>query len=298
MSGAKGLGLRIGLHVSMSGGPLKALERARRLRLESIQIFSGNPRAFFSKPLDEDAAAEFRNGLADTPLAVHAPYPMNPANPEDEIWQRSVDMLVTEMERCALLGGRWLVFHPGGHLGSGRTTGLERAATALARAVDRGPEGIVLAVENTSGAGTGLGGPSEDLAAIIDRAGELAGAENRFAVWLDTAHAFGYGHRLDAPAGVDGWLDEIGRVVGLDRVAGLHINDSKAPAASLKDRHEHLGQGLIGGRGLGRVLAHPQLNGLPGVLETPRKGEADERRDLANARRFRTLGLKALKEGN
>lgn len=275
----------------MAGGPAKAALRARRLRLESVQIFSGNPRAFFSKPIPQAEADQWRETIQAAgidPVVVHAPYPMNPASPEPENWNRSLKMLLAEMDRCRLLGGRYLVFHPGAHLKSSPEEGIGRVAEAIRRGLDDGPDGVILAVENTSGAGTALGGPLEHLAEIIHR----ADGGDRVAAWLDTAHAFGFGFDISTPAGVDDWLGEVDRTLGLDRVGGFHINDSKAPVASRKDRHEHLGQGLIGGAGLGRVLAYPGLTGRAGILETPRDSEADEKRDLASARRFRTIGLK------
>ncbi len=278
----------------MAGGLEKTLIRAKKLRLETVQIFSGNPRAFFSKPLEAEAAAAFSQGLRAAgiaPLVVHAPYPMNLASPDDETWNRSVEMLLNEMERCRMLGAGYLVFHPGNHLGAGSEAGVERVAEAMKRGLDRGAEGVVLAVENTAGSGTALGGRLEEQARIL----ELAGGGRRTAFWLDTAHAFGAGYDVGRPEGVDAWLGEAERIIGLERLAGFHINDAKVGLASFKDRHEHLGRGKIGGRGLSRVLAHPKLWGLPGVLETPRVTMAEEKRNLAAARRFRTLGLKAVK---
>ena len=284
-------GLRIGVHLPLSGGWEGALAAAKRLRLEAVQVFSGNPRSFTPKPLDPDRASAFGAGLTAAgirPLMVHAPYLLNLASPEEEGWQRSVKMLLREMERTEALGGSLLVFHPGSHLGSGLGAGVARVARALRQGLDQGPKTVDLVVENTAGAGSGLGGKLAELAAIL----ETAGGNDRLGVCLDTAHAFGAGYDLREPSGVDAWLEEAQEKLGNTRIRAVHLNDSSRALGSRLDRHENLGQGLIGGRGLARVLAHPYLDGLPGILETPKSSEADDRRNLARARRYRTLGLK------
>lgn len=284
-------GLRLGIHLSVARGLEETLARTRRLRLETLQIFSANPRSFRARPLDPARAAAFRAGLEAAgvaPLVVHAPYPLNPASPEEEVWRASLELMLREMERCALLGARFLVFHPGSHRGAGVEAGLRRAAEAVRLCLRDTPAGVGLAVENTAGSGQSLGGPIRDLARLL----ELAGDPARLTVWLDSAHAFAAGYDLSRPSGVDGWLAEVESLIGLKRLAGLHVNDSATGRGSLSDRHQHLGRGRIGAPGLSWLLAHPSLEGLPGILETPRESEADEKRDLAQARRLRSLGLK------
>lgn len=286
-------GLRIGVHLPLAGGLRAALASAKRLRLESAQIFSGNPRSFTPKELDPDEAAEFGQGLAQagiSPLVIHAPYLLNLASPEEEGWQRSLAMLKREMDRTRALGGSLLVFHPGSHLKAGLEKGLARLGEALRQGLAEGPDGVVLTVENTAGAGSGLGGPLVELAWIL----EAAGGSERVAVCLDTAHAFGAGYDIRTAPGVDSWLAEAERLFGLERIAAIHLNDSSRPLGSRLDRHEDIGKGLIGSAGLSRVLAHPGLSGKPGILETPKQSEADDKRNLAQARRLRTLGLKQL----
>ena len=284
-------GLRLGVHLPLAKGLGAALEAAKRLRLESVQIFSGNPRSFTPKELDPDQAAEFGQGLAAAgigPLVIHAPYLLNLASPEEEGWRRSLIMLKREMARTVALGGSLLVFHPGSHLKSGSENGINRLAEAMRIGLAEGPEEVVLTVENTAGAGAGLGGPLEELARIL----EAAGGGQRVAVCLDTAHAFGAGYDIRTAQGVDGWLAEAERLFGLEKIAAIHLNDSSRDLGSRLDRHEDIGKGLIGPAGLSRVLAHPGLSGKPGILETPKSSEADDRRNLAQARRLRTLGLK------
>jgi len=285
-------GLKLGVHLPLTGGWEGALAAAKRLKCETVQVFSGNPRSFTPKPLDPDRAAAFGAGLKAAgiePLVVHAPYLLNLASPEEEGWQRSMAMLLREMDRTRALGGSLLVFHPGSHLGSGLRAGLARVAEALRRGLDQGPEGVDLAVENTAGAGSSLGGSLWELTAILEEAGENG---RRLGVCLDTAHAFGAGYDLREPGGVDAWLEEAEEEIGPSRIRAVHLNDSSRALGSRLDRHEDLGQGLIGGKGLSRVLANPFLDGLPGILETPKSKEADDRRNLARARRYRTLGLK------
>ncbi len=286
-------GLRIGVHLPLAKGLEKALAAAQRLALESAQIFSGNPRTFTPKPLDQEKAAAFGQGLKAAgirPLLIHAPYLLNLASPDREGWDRSLAMLKREMARTRALGGSVLVFHPGSHLKSGVGQGIARLAEALRIALAESEEGVVLAVENTAGAGAGLGGPLSELARILEAAGEA----ERVAVCLDTAHAFGAGYDISHEEGVDRWLEEADRLFGLPRVAAIHLNDSSRALGSGLDRHEDIGKGLIGSKGLARVLAHPDLSGKPGILETPKTCEADDKRNLARARRLRTLGLKRL----
>ena len=197
-------------------------------------------------------------------------------------------MLKREMARSRALGASILVFHPGSHLKAGVDKGIARLAEAIRIGLDQGEGGVLLAMENTAGAGSGLGGPLHELARILD----AAGGSERLGFCLDTAHAYGAGYDLRTEKGVDAWLAEAARLFGLDRVAAIHLNDSSRDLGSRLDRHEDIGKGLIGSRGLSRVLAHPGLNGKPGILETPKNSEADDKRNLAQARRLRTLGLK------
>lgn len=284
-------GLKIGVHLPLAGGLDKVAAAAKRLRLESVQIFSGNPRSFTPKPLDPEVAARFRTGLAARlPVVVHAPYLLNLASPDEAGWSRSRGMLLTEMDRCAALGVADLVFHPGSHLGSGVEAGVARVVEALKQGLDQGPAGVRLVVENTAGAGGGLGGPLEELAAIL--AG--VGGGQRVGVCLDTAHAFGAGYDLSRPQGVDEWLDRVARLIGMDQVALIHLNDSSRGLGTHLDRHADIGKGLIGSQGLQRVITHPALDQKPGVMETPKSSEADDKRNLAMARRLRTIGLKEM----
>ncbi|MBW2617948.1 MAG: deoxyribonuclease IV [Deltaproteobacteria bacterium] len=290
-------GLRLGLHLSIGRGFAATLAEARRLKLESLQIFSGNPRAWRAKDIDPDQAVALAQGLAAagiSPLVIHAPYLLNLASPDEELYQRSLATLTREMERGRMLGAACLVFHPGSHKGAGPKKGLGRVVRAIGQGLELGAGSIVLAVENTAGGGDHLGGRLEELAAIIDQ----VQAGGRVAVWLDTAHAFGAGYDLSTPKGVDEWVRAADELIGLERVVGLHINDSLAALGSHIDRHQHLGAGLIGARALSRVLAHPDLAGKPGIMETPKRAEGDDRRNLKTARRLRTLGLKKLNHFN
>lgn len=284
-------GLKLGLHLSIASGLAATLAQAKRFRLESLQVFSGNPRTWQTRPFDEASAAAFAQGLAEagiSPLVVHAAYLLNLASPKAEIRRRSQKMLLAEMARGRILSAAFLVFHPGSHKESGPEVGCRRVAEAIAAALENGPPGIALAVENTAGGGGNLGGRLEELAEILS----LANAGERLLVWLDTAHAFQAGYDLSSLEGVADWLDQAERLFGLERLAGLHINDSKKALGSGVDRHEHLGRGLIGSRGLSAVLAHPRLTGLPGILETPKMSEVTDRANLKAARRLRSLGRK------
>lgn len=226
-------------------------------------------------------AARDRAGL--WPLAVHDNYLINLASPDPAQRLRSIAALRLEIRHAQRLGAEFLVIHPGSALGAPREAGLAAVADALVRATHRlRHRGLMLLLENTAGAGSSLGSTFAELARIRELAAPRLDFEIGFC--LDTAHCFAAGYDVASAAGLRATLAEVSRVLGLEGVKLIHVNDSKAPLGSRRDRHEHIGRGAIGLEGFRRILNHPALRGLPFILETPRSGDADDRRNLATLR--------------
>lgn len=212
-------------------------------------------------------------------MAVHDNYLINLAAAEPGLRARSVAALRCEIHHARRLGAQYLVLHPGSYRGLSLEQGLETVAASLIRAT-RGlkAEGLVLLLENTAGAGSSLGARFEELAAIREMA--IARSDFEIGFCLDTAHCLAAGYDVADAAGLRETLEQADRILGLDRVKLIHANDSKAPLGSRRDRHEHIGRGAIGAAGFRRLLNHPRLHRLPFILETPRSGDADDRRNL------------------
>ncbi len=271
--------MRFGFHLSVAGGPQRAARKALELGLGCLQVFAGNPRGWRHKPLDEEQAAQFRRLCARgglEPVVVHAPYLLNLASPENELWQKSVAALAEQMERARLLGARAVVVHPGSRRGRSLEWGLARVARGVAEALERSQGRVECWLENTAGGGGQVGGTLGQLALILER---LAGAPA--AVCLDTAHAWGAGYRLDGPRPLARFLDRVEALLGLERVRLWHLNDSLAPRGSHRDQHTHLGQGRLGTEGFRAIVKEPRLGQAAFVMETPKDRPGADQRNLA-----------------
>jgi len=271
--------MRLGAHESTSGGLHKAFERAQSVGCEAVQIFIKPNRRWAVKPLTEEDIARFRAKSEETgirPVVAHTSYLLNLASPKDDLWQKSRDTLVVELERCEALGIPYLVLHPGSHVGSGEETGLARVAQGLGKvhAATPGFRTQIL-LETTAGQGTNLGYSFEHLAWLIKHAPE----GERLGICLDTCHVFAAGYELRTVEGYEATMEEFDRIIGLARLKALHLNDSKGDLGSRKDRHEHIGQGHIGLEGFRNLLNDPRLAGLPGLLETPKSDDLHEDRE-------------------
>ncbi len=279
--------LRLGAHESIAGGLHKAFARAQSVGCDTVQIFVKSNRAWAVQPLTEEEIALFVAQAAETgiaPVMAHASYLLNPAAPDDALWAKSRDMLIVELERCEALGLPGLVLHPGSHMGAGEEAGLARVARALGEvhAATPGFRAQIL-LETTAGQGTNLGYRFEQLAWLIAHTPQ----GERLGVCLDTCHVFAAGYELRTPEGYAATMVEFERIVGLERLKALHLNDCKAALGSRKDRHEHIGKGAIGLEGFRLVLNDPRLDGLPGFLETPKSEDLHE--DRENLRVLRSL---------
>jgi deoxyribonuclease-4 len=273
--------LRIGAHTSIAGGVGEALDLARRLRCTTLQVFSASPRMWSDgrREIDPERAAAFRERrreLGLDPLVIHANYLINLAAPDRRTRALSIRGFRGELERAIALDANYLVVHPGSRRGSAIGEAIERIADSLRQAaggLDLGRLRVL--VEITAGQGTVVGSRVEELRAILDACPELG-----LGVCLDTAHLLAAGYEIRTAEGLDATLAEIDRVVGLDRVRVVHVNDSKAPFGSHVDRHEHLGRGHIGLEALGRIVNHPRLAGRAFLLETPINHPGDDWRNL------------------
>lgn len=281
------VGVLLGAHESTEGGLPAALERAVRIHGRAVQIFVKSPNRWKCAPLEVAEVQEFRSSLEQGPLEAalaHASYLPNLASPDGVIWERSIQAIAEELERCAALGLSALVVHPGAHLGSGVEAGLVRIVAALDRLepVRRQADGVFLLLELTAGQGSVLCRKPEELGWMLKRVADPI----RLGLCLDTCHAFAAGFDLRNSQGYARLLEEIDAAVGLEAVRALHLNDSAAPLGSCRDRHANLGQGEIGWDGLLAVVEDPRWAGLPAILETPLGSDGlGHARDLTALRR-------------
>jgi len=274
--------LAFGSHLSTSGGVDRVFGRAEALNIESCQIFSKNERQWLAKPLDPVIVERFHAEISRTGLAklvVHDSYLINLASPKPDILEKSLLAFQDELERCDALRIPHLVTHPGAHTGSGVEAGIARLAASLNLVFARIPANKSMTLlETTAGQGTALGRSFEEIGAIIEQVEE----KDRVGVCLDTCHIFAAGYDFRTPQGYATVMEEFDRFIGIDRLRVLHLNDSKMPFASNKDRHTHIGEGEIGLEGFRHFVNDPRLAGIPGILETEKDdaGEND-RRNLA-----------------
>jgi deoxyribonuclease IV len=268
----------------MSGGFGQVRERAEAVECETMQMFCSNPRGWAVAELDADDVAQFRadmKGSDVSPIFVHAPYLPNPAATAAHA-KRSIKALVTQAQRCAALGVRFLILHVGKALGADEEKALARVARNIDAVLATAPESVTLLLENTAGMGSEVGYQFEQIAAIIAQVKQ----RERVGVVLDTAHAFEAGYEFRTKVGLDVTLREFDRTVGISRLHLIHLNDSKTEFGSRVDRHWHIGEGKIGKEGMREIVNHPLLRNLPAVMETPRETPAE---DLRNMKMVRSL---------
>ena len=257
--------LHIGCHLSPSEGLLKMAKTASELGADTFQFFSRNPRGSKAKALDESDAAAMDAYLKEhgfAPVLVHAPYTLNPCAEKPETAQFAELCMRDDLIRCTAMKTPFYNFHPGSHVGQGEQTGVEKTAALLNRILSDETDTTVL-IETMSGQGSEIGGTFESVKAIIDR----VNLSERVGVCLDTCHVFQAGY--DIVNDLDSVLTEFDRVIGLDRLRFLHINDAKFGLGEHKDRHAAIGEGQIGLDAFRRIVNHPALKNLPFCLETP-----------------------------
>ena len=257
--------LHIGCHLSSSKGFAAMGRQALELGADTFQFFTRNPRGSRAKDLDPADAAALNELLADhnfAPLVAHAPYTLNLCGKNADNRRFAQETMADDLCRLQYLPGQYYNFHPGSHVGQGTETGISYIAEGLNAILSPNQSTTVL-LETMAGKGSEVGGRFEELREILDRV-ELS---DKMGVCLDTCHVFDGGY--DIVNDLDGVLTEFDRVIGLHRLKAIHLNDSKNPFGSHKDRHACLGDGNIGLDALTRIVCHPALQGLPFCLETP-----------------------------
>jgi deoxyribonuclease-4 len=282
----------IGAHVSPAGGLAKAVQRGVERGAEAIQIFNQSPRMWKPTAYGEEDFAAFRQAMSDSPVGavlIHAVYLVNCASEDKEIRAKSLTSLTHSLRVGAAIGAAGVVLHPGsalkGHVGDAITRAGETIAAALTDS-----DGCELHLENTAGAGGTLGRSFEELAALLD----AAGGGQRLGVCLDSCHMLASGYDIRTPAGTDAVLRRARRELGKGRIRSLHLNDSKTPLGSNRDRHANIGGGELGEDGCAAFLSAPGLQRLPCVLETPgEKREGAGPAEVRLAKRLRERGIAA-----
>lgn len=281
--------------MSIAGGLPRAVDRARAVDATALQVFVKSSRQWAGKPLADEEAEVFRSRVAEAGLTrqtlAHAGYLINLASPDAAARRRSESALRDELERCERLGIPFLVIHPGSHLGSGEEAGLARVARLLDRLLlpRKGGRraaaggGVSVLLETTAGQGSNLGFRFEQIGGIVER----AQCAERLGVCFDTCHVLAAGYEFRDAASYRETFRLFDRAIGIDRLRAFHLNDSKQPLGSRRDRHEHIGRGEVGLEPFRLILSDRRFRNLPMVLETP-KGP-DLREDAENLAILRAM---------
>ena len=269
----------LGAHQSIAGGVEKALQRGQDVGCDVVQIFVKTPNRWASKALEEKNVTAFDEAVAETgiwPVFAHSLYLINLATPDDALWEKSLAALKDDLERCEMLGLPGLVIHPGSHRGSGEQAGLARIAAGLDEVHARLPGyEVQVWLEITAGQGDHLGYSFPQLRAMIDG----VRAPERLGVCFDTAHAFAAGYELRTREGYEGTWEAFDAELGMDRLKAIHLNDSKKDLGSRVDRHEHIGQGLLGLEPFRFLVNDSRFRGIPMTLETDKGPDLAEDRE-------------------
>lgn len=274
----------LGAHVSTAGGTTAAPPRAKAIAATAMQIFTKQANRWAERACEADECLAFAAALAGTDVRVtmaHDSYLINLASPDPALRSRSVESFEAELRRCEALGITYLVSHPGNYMDD-RERGIERNADAIAGALERVPGGTVLCLETTAGSGTALGATFEELAAIIERIPTRV--RERVGVCVDTCHVFAAGY--DLAGDYEGVWARFDDVLGRDRLRVMHLNDSKTPFGSRRDRHELIAEGALGEAPFRRIMTDERLAAVPKVIETP-KGDDHTASDTRMLTRLR-----------
>ena len=276
--------MRLGCHVSISGGVDNAVDNAVERECTAFQIFTRSPQMWNAKELDSAKVEAYRSKLKDSGIdpsatCAHMPYLPNLSSNNDATYKRSVSTLIDEVKRCGSLGVPYLVTHLGSHLGAGEESGIKRLVAAYEKAA-KVDNGVVILLENTAGQKNSVGSDFGQLGSILSKLGPA----KRFGVCIDTCHAFVYGYDLRTRAAVKKAFAELDGTVGGENLRILHLNDAKGELGSKLDRHQHIGLGQIGKDGMAAVVAEANKRDVPVVLETPINAERDDFENVRVAR--------------
>lgn len=279
----------LGAHMSIAGGYHKSVEAAATCKMDCVQLFTKNNNQWKAKEITDAEAKAFRDSLAKLGIAhpiAHDSYLINLAAPDDELWRKSIDAMAVELRRAEQLGIPYVVAHPGSFTTTSEAVGLKRIIAGLDE-VHAQTEGVTsqCLLETTAGQGSNLGHRFEHLAEII------AGVKQpeRLGVCVDTCHIFAAGYPLATAEEYHATFEELDRIVGLKLVRAFHLNDSKKGLGSRVDRHEHIGEGMLGLEPFRHLLNDPRFKSVPMYLETNKEERDGEEMDVVNLRTLRSL---------
>jgi deoxyribonuclease IV len=279
---------RIGFHVSISGGISNSVDNALKINCNAFQIFSRNPRGWKAKPLQDDDVKNFRTKLDESKIErdsifVHMPYLPNLSSPDSKLHKKSTNTLKEEIRRCSTLGIPYVILHTGKHGQKGKEDGIGQLQKALVEQMKKKGKGsidhesVMIILENSAGGKNSIGSKFDELGLILDKLKSSSRKLNT-GICLDTCHAFAAGYDLRTKEGVNETLDKFNDEIGLRNLRVIHLNDSKNKLNSNRDRHEHIGLGMIGKEGFEGLLEHKAVRNLPLIMETPidsRRQDAD-----------------------
>jgi deoxyribonuclease IV len=259
--------VEFGAHVSSSGGIDNVIDRIETIGGDCVQLFTQSPRMWRPTNHKVESVERFKARRSEAGIGgvvCHAVYLCNLAAPDDEIYEKSVQAMRNTVDAASAIDADGVIFHVGSHLGAGLELGLERAAAALARILERCDGDTWLLMENSAGTGATIGRSLEELQVLLER----VDGHPRLGICLDSCHLYASGYDVADPAVVDALVRDLDSRIGLNRLRALHVNDSAAPLGSNRDRHANIGEGLMG-EGLGAFLAHPAFQHLSAYLEVP-----------------------------
>jgi deoxyribonuclease-4 len=271
--------MRLGFHVSIAGGFALSVQRAYELGCTCMQIFSRNPRGWTVKPLDKDDIAEFkklREQWNIAPVFVHTNYLINLASNRPDLYEKSIEQFVIDIERAEALGAEYVVTHLGSASSQDPDWMIERVSAALNMAIKLHPLKATILLENTAGEKGDVGYTLEQVQSVIERIDD----SSRIGVCYDTCHGFAAGYDIRTKKDVEALAKKIEATVGLKRLKGMHLNDCLRDFDSRVDRHWHIGEGKIGLDGFKALLNHPAFKDVPKIMETPKETEEDDPKNM------------------
>lgn len=280
--------IKVGLHVPISGGISNSVDNALDLHCNAFQIFSRNPRGWATKPLEIQEIKNFKTKLEASKIrsdsiCVHMPYLPNLSSPNHSLYEKSIRVLLEELQRCSLLGIPYLVLHLGSNLGSGKENGINQFVNACSLALEKYRSSmlnrVTILLENNVGHKNTIGSRFEDIKLILDR---LNVFKDSIGICLDSCHAFAAGYDLRSKTMVDSTLEQFDEVIGLEHLKIVHLNDSRDELGSNLDRHENLGRGKIGNEGLMALCTHKSISSIPFIMETPRENHQEDMKTILN----------------
>lgn len=257
--------LNIGCHLSSSKGFLNMGKEALKINANTFQFFTRNPRGSKAKDIDEKDVQALLQLMSEnnfSKILAHAPYTLNPASADEKVREFALMTMEDDLKRMEYIPNNLYNFHPGSHVGQGAEKGIELISNTLNTILKESQTTTVL-LETMAGKGTEIGRSFEEIKAIIDN----VNLSDKLGVCLDTCHIYDAGY--DIVNNLDGVIEEFDNIIGIDRLKAIHLNDSKNPFESHKDRHEKIGEGYIGLDAITRIINHPKLRNIPFFLETP-----------------------------